>query len=362
MQRSANLDILRSFAVSVVLIDHLVRTLVARESFHSTAIVTFSRQIGHVGVLAFFVHTSLVLMYSLERITHTGDRVSLRFYLRRFFRIYPLSIFCVTSVLTFHVPICTWWSADMVTPRVIVANYLLVQNLVTKVSVLSPLWSLPYEVQMYLVLPALYYLSLRKQSIIYLSGLILFFSGLGLLISWKTGHLNMAAYIPCFLCGVLCYALRNRIREVFPSVLWPLFVFLLISSYCLVNHDDAPNYWIGWIFCIVLGLAINLFGDSNNKYLNAVAEKVALYSYGMYLFHLPILYLVFVVLGIHHKLFGTFLFVVLTMAVSATTYHFIESPFIEIGRRLSSRPVFAHTAGVSQPACLQGELHTRVSK
>jgi peptidoglycan/LPS O-acetylase OafA/YrhL len=109
-------------------------------------------------------------------------------------------------------------------------------------------------------------------------------------------------------------------------------------------------------------LAINLFGDSNNKYLNAVAEKVALYSYGMYLFHLPILYLVFVVLGIHHKLFGTFLFVVLTMAVSATTYHFIESPFIEIGRRLSSRPVFAHTAGVSQPACLQGELHTRVSK
>src|ERR1035441_1228406 len=91
MRHSANLDILRSFAVSVVLIDHLVRTLAAHTGFHNAAVMAFTSQIGHAGVLAFFVHTSLVLMYSLERLNRTAGRVGLRFYLRRFFRIYPLS-------------------------------------------------------------------------------------------------------------------------------------------------------------------------------------------------------------------------------------------------------------------------------
>jgi hypothetical protein len=43
----------------------------------------------------------------------------------------------------------------------------------------------------------------------------------------------MAAYIPCFLCGVLCYSLRNRIGAFIPSALWPPFLLLLFSGYCL---------------------------------------------------------------------------------------------------------------------------------
>ena len=288
-------------------------------------------------------------MYSLERMTHAGGRVSLRFYVRRFFRIYPLSVLCVTLVIILHIPIDTWGSAGIITPRVIISNLFLVQNLFTKVNVISPLWSLPYEVQMYLVLPALYYLSLRKRSVIYLSGLILFFYCVGFLFYWKTGHLNRPAYIPCFICGVLCYALRDRIREVVPSGFWPPFVLLLISGYCLTNHKDESNCWIGWIFCLILGLAINLFRDSDNRYLDAVAEKIALYSYGMYLIHLPMLYFVFMVLGIKHILFGTLLFIVLTITISAITYHFIESPFIEIGRKLSTRLVYTPKSSLLKP-------------
>lgn len=40
---------------------------------------------GITGVCFFFVHTSLVLMFSLERDPEVGS-----FYLRRMFRIYPL--------------------------------------------------------------------------------------------------------------------------------------------------------------------------------------------------------------------------------------------------------------------------------
>jgi peptidoglycan/LPS O-acetylase OafA/YrhL len=58
----------------------------------------------------------------------------------------------------------------------------------------------------------------------------------------------------------------------------------------------------------------------------------------MYLLHVPALYLVFMVLSIKNLFFGPLLFLVLTMVASFITYHIIESPFIDIGRRLSSSP------------------------
>jgi len=277
-------------------------------------------------------------MYSLERMTRSGSRVSLRFYVRRFFRIYPLSIFCIVLALILHIPNNTWDVADPITPRAIVSNLFLVQNFIGKVSILGPLWSLPYEVQMYLVLPVLYYIALRKRGPVYLCGLIVFFCGLGVLIARESGgHLNMAAYIPCFLSGVLCYSLRNRIQAFLPSVLWPPFVLLLISSYCLANLHGNPKFWAGWIFCLLLGVAINAFHDSSNRAINVTSEKIALYSYGVYLIHVPVLFLVFMVWGIQNLYLGTFLLIALTMIASLFTYHFIESPFIETGRKLSSR-------------------------
>jgi peptidoglycan/LPS O-acetylase OafA/YrhL len=340
MRHSANLDILRTFAVSSVLVEHLIATLRVHAGFHNAAVIEFTSDIGHAGVIAFFVHTSLVLMYSLERMSRSGDKISLRFYIRRFFRIYPLSIFCITLALILHIPSTTFSTPAIATPLVIFSNLLLIQNLITKTSVLGPLWSLPYEVQMYLVLPALYFVALRKRGLIYLCGLLAFFCGMGFLIFWRTGgHLNMAAYVPCFLCGVLCYSLRDRIRAFIPSALWPPFVLLLICGFCLAKPDNSVNeFWISWIFCLLLGLSINAFHGSSNKLVNIVAEKIALYSYGMYLLHTPVLYLVFMVLGIRNLVFGPVLFLVITMLASVITYHFIESPLINIGRKLSSRP------------------------
>jgi peptidoglycan/LPS O-acetylase OafA/YrhL len=340
--------------VSVVLISHLVSTLQAHAGLQNIAVLEFTNQMGIAGVLAFFVHTSLVLMYSLQRLSRTEGHVTLRFYVRRFFRIYPLSIFCIALALVFHIPNFAWRNGQIITPRVVFANLLLVQNLVTKISVLGPMWSLPYEVQMYVVLPALYYLALRKRSILYLCGLLALSCCLGFFVSYKTGHLNMAAYIPCFICGVLCYSLRDRIHASISSTLWPLLILLLVTGYCLCNLHGGPNFWIGWIFCFILGVAINAFHDSTNGRLNFFAERVALYSYGIYLLHVPALYLVFMVLGIKDMLAGTLLFVALTTLASALTYHFIESPLIELGRKLSSRP--ARSPVVTTTLCQSGAV------
>jgi len=339
MRHSANLDILRSLAVSMVLIDHLVRTLVVHSGLRNIAVIAFTSHIGHVGVLAFFVHTSLVLMYSLERMARSEDRVSLRFYVRRFFRIYPLSIFCIIVAVIFHVPANPLGGTRGFALPVVIANLLLVQNIITKTSVLGPLWSLPFEVQMYVVLPALYYLTLRRRAIAYLIGLLALFCVFGCLLFHATGHLSMAAYVPCFLSGVLCYSLRDHIRTSVSSALWPPFVLLLICGYCVTNMADDAKFWIGWIFCLSLGLAINFFHDSASKPINAVARRVALYSYGIYLTQVLVLYLVFVVFGVNNLVFGPLLSLVLIIAASVVTYHLIESPFMKLGKRLSIRSV-----------------------
>src|SRR5947209_14653838 len=92
----ANLDALRAFAVLVVLVSHLVGMLKFR------GVVEFQlERLGHVGVLAFFVHTSLVLMFSLERLSEVRERIVQRFYILRALRIYPLAICSVLIMLSF---------------------------------------------------------------------------------------------------------------------------------------------------------------------------------------------------------------------------------------------------------------------
>jgi peptidoglycan/LPS O-acetylase OafA/YrhL len=118
-----------------------------------------------VVVLMFFVHTGFVLMLSLER-QHAAspDKLWRRFMVRRVFRVYPLSTFVLAVILLFRIP------ARMIPPNFyyvhlggggILANFLLGMNLYYCEPLLSPMWSLPYEFQLYLLLPAVYLLLKR---------------------------------------------------------------------------------------------------------------------------------------------------------------------------------------------------------
>jgi len=154
-----NLDFLRATAVSYVFISHL----------------TFFRGIyylgplrivplGYWGVFIFFVHTSLVLMLSLERqwIQHGPKNLFWSFIIRRCFRIFPLSVLVVSLIALSRIPQQVvehgYFVGAAATKWDILSNLLLIQDLTTGVSILGPLWSLPYEMQMYLFLPFLFLL------------------------------------------------------------------------------------------------------------------------------------------------------------------------------------------------------------
>ena len=188
---SPNLDFLRAMAVLIVYFFHLFLTTNTR----------LPDYLGHLGVLFFFVHTSLVLMFSLERIEATGESFFLSFYLRRLFRIYPLSIVCVSVIILFQLPRAPWWPWSDPDLSTILANLFLYTEFMYKPVVTSVLWSLPYEVAMYMVLPFLY-----------LAGKA--YGVRGIFVLWcvavvgaiaqpyVSSRLGVAQYAPCFIAGV----------------------------------------------------------------------------------------------------------------------------------------------------------------
>lgn len=109
----------------------------------------------------FFALTSYVLMMSLERLKKSSNQLYIDFITRRFFRIYPLAVFFVIFYALTKLP--AYYDggkgamhAIQLNMNIILQNILLVQNFTIEDEILEPMWSLPYEFQMYLLLPLIF--------------------------------------------------------------------------------------------------------------------------------------------------------------------------------------------------------------
>jgi peptidoglycan/LPS O-acetylase OafA/YrhL len=313
---SANLDFLRSAAVLMVLVNHLTR------HYH------FDRfdDLGFLGVLLFFVHTSLVLMYSMQRSPLAGLALVKDFYIRRFFRIYPLSILAVLTAIALHLHADGRGLSFGPRPGALelVSNLLLIQNLTYSSSIIGPLWSLPLEVQMYLVLPFLFLW--KKRSFWQLLGLWLVCGLLGHFpqtipaLAW----FSLLIFVPNFLPGIMAFTLPEK-RSI-PSYLWPPFILLLVLVFLWM-----PSRRVGGGLCLLLGVALPRFKEITFRPLKLVSYRIATYSYGIYLGHS---FFIWFALTRHNS---WVLFWLMWLIIPVVLYHTFEHPAIELGRRLAKR-------------------------
>jgi peptidoglycan/LPS O-acetylase OafA/YrhL len=327
MKTSANLDVLRAIAVLLVVGDHSAKIIFGTKTIAGIDI----NQVGHLGVLFFFVHTCLVLMYSLER---QGDEaaptLAARFYVRRIFRIYPLSICVLAAILLFHIPSSHVAGIGVIAgyrPNIpeAFANVLLVQNVFFGNQVLGVLWSLPWEVQMYIALPVLFLVLGRTRR-----------WGM-LLAAWAASvvlaeHVYLAHYLPHFLPGVIAYALSGKATRRLPAALWPVFLAGLIAMFCIAPGDK----W-GAVVCLALGLGIPFFREMSFRPLTVAAYHVATYSYGIYLGHLFCLWLCFSVVNGLSLPLRLVIYPCLLGAVSFYMFKCVESPGIALGSRVAKQ-------------------------
>jgi len=339
-----NLDVLRAVAVLCVLLCHLLT-----QWGRALPLIT-NWELGRAGVLMFFVHTSLVLMGSLERQGARRDWVR-AFYIRRAFRIYPLTIASILVVALLVVP--SHLTTELVTgppitltPATVIANLALVQNVVGRPDILQVLWSLPLEVQMYVALPFAFRLAQRGLPAT-IAGLLAA-GALGLAVLhhapvpglWR---LSVAVFGPCFMAGVLAYALlRMRRAPIAPAWTWGL---LLLA--CLRLHGIlAPGVGARegeWLFCLIIGCAIPVVRELADSWITRVAHIVCTYSFGIYLLHTTTIWVAFTVLRSAPLAVQWTIFAVLLGGLPALAYRLIEQPGIDLGKRLVHRPVVLET-------------------
>jgi peptidoglycan/LPS O-acetylase OafA/YrhL len=339
----ANLDILRTVAVLLVFATHYYDILNG-----AGATWTLAWHLGQLGVLMFFVHTSLVLMWSLERAKIHGCEGALSFYVRRAMRIYPLSVAFVTFAYFCDArwqPVNLWQSLTL-------TQYMHLKEAATFPPTVTPLWSLPLEIEMYLVLPFLF-LVFRHRPLRYLITLC----GLSLLAGYYLPNygpeFTIFRYVPCFLGGVISWRLMiQKDYRRLPGLIWP-FAIAAVASVWIGSKPGDLEFCIG-LFGTLLGVAITLFYDTQQAWIVAACKIVARYSYGIYLSHFPIM--VYVLSGdgngknrrfrmippmpvIRHfgRPIDAVLIITFTVAASVVLYHGIEEPGIRLGRLMVAR-------------------------
>jgi len=324
---------------------------------------------GTFGVLIFFVHTCLVLMYSMERGGLRGASLVSNFYIRRIFRIYPLSMLAVLTAVALGLDsgvhgVPGLSRAAFVGVGRLLSNLFLVQNLIKPGSIINVLWSLPYEVQMYVFLPFLFLWVRKKRSavlplsILWLLSLIL--AVIQMKVAPLTGpsslarRLTLLQMVPNFLPGVIAFVLPHTPKV--KSFLWPITIIVLVGTYVAL-----PVVWMGWVLCLLLGWAIPCFGEIQTNWLRVVSHRIATYSYGVYLSHQFCIWFVDDPLSSSSAWVKIPVLTVLLIGVPIVLYHCIEKPMIRVGADLAEKwsPRMLPTVSSAKESGVPGESNVQ---
>ncbi len=337
-----NLDLMRSLAVCLVITAHVL--------LYAQRTVPFETWFfGLLGVDIFFVHTTLVLMWSLERDPHTA-----RFLLRRAFRIYPLWLTVLFLSVAVRLPTSPAFAPNFrflhPTFRVLAENALLIFNLThLGAGLIGASWSLPVEMQMYIVLPFLFFAIRSMRSL----GALILLNALTVAVAYAIDPSiasDLLFCAPCFLPGAMAYLGFQQRTPRLPGwcfVLWLLTLAEVTNLYASRHHSFRG----GWIFALALGCSLPSFRQITFRPLIRLCELIARYSYGFYLFHFAALavglhYLIGYPLGV--RLLGFFTTLI---GLSVVFYHLVEKPMIKAGSRLARR-----IGNAPEPRMTQAEL------
>ena len=341
-----NLDFLRAIAVLVVLVSHLAYFAGFMDFGHFKL-----NWLGVIGVYFFFVHTCFVLMLSLERQYKGQGAFQLfgTFMVRRIFRIYPLSIAAIFLILVFRIPQAELHPGHFIGASTdfkrIASNLLLIQG--PGRSLISVMWSLPYEMGMYLFLPWLF-LFLRPNRLLGRVAAIWSFAVLVAAsflnyVGWPIRD-DFIAYVPCFIPGVIAYQLQRTRRGKLPAFMWPCLVLLVIPLYLYKQNVIADFRVKSWILCLTIGLAVPFFAQISNRWITTPTHLIAKYSYGIYLTHTFCIWFAFEKLhGVLPRIARCGLFVGLATGLPVVFYHLLEEPMIRVGKRVAKRFEFHST-------------------
>lgn len=325
------LDGVRAVAVLLVVACHLLFHLNNGDEAIGYPFAT----VGQLGVAIFFVHTALVLLGSLER----HDASPSAFYVRRIFRIYPLAIIVILTTVPFYLSAHVPLGGER-----LISNLLLMQNLIDEQPYVGQMWSLPYEVQMYVFLPLIYAVITRARwpvfwvLLLYLVTFAIAWADPGNHFRFRITGLTapFLRYVPCFMGGVLAYTLAGRIPRVLSPAWLAAFLACCIAFAPMMVSAGVRETPLMWAVCFVLGCIIPACREMKSKLIAAVAKTIATYSYGVYLTHMVALSAIDGLMpGPPVVQWSAML--ILLVGLPYICYHYIEKRGVAWGARLAER-------------------------
>lgn len=301
--------------------------------------------LGKVGVALFFCISGFVIPHSLQQ--YKDNNVT-RFAINRFFRLYPLYWLSIIIAV-----------ASAVTPypiKVILGNITMIQGFLGIKDIMGLYWTLQIELVFYVFCGILFKFEKLKDT---RSILICTYLCTALALTMSTIRYISSIKLPIALPLALTLMLfgivwRRRILDNEDISRKTLFKFCSITIFSLLpisllayNKDYGyGETWYRYFFSYSLAICMFLALTTNFKILYKKISYLGKISYSIYLLHpllgFPIL-LYFKKIGVSIYL-SIFIAMLATFIFSALTYHLLEIPSINYGRRVIDKYIKNHAS------------------
>lgn len=329
--------------------------------------------IGNYGVPLFFFLSAFLITELLSREEHVFGKINIKsFYVRRMLRIWPLyfTFFFLMVLLTSTTTVF----GSPIPPETQIAftffsgNWNITFNQWQSYCI-NPLWSVSVEEQLYIILPLIVFYAGRRGLKIFsyltiaISYLTITYYALHPTPGFSGQWTNSFVQFQFFAAGILCSVFLNGQQPQWNMVariaffVTGILCWLAASIFCEINADAPHMASIaqsvsGWLLILsgVMLMFFSLFGVSA-KYMPSLLIYLGRISFGMYVFHITIYWLIYNIfkneLGLISDPLGlvdwknevglvaAFL---ITFTLANVSYHFFEKPFLRLKNRFTLIP------------------------
>jgi len=329
--------------------------------------------IGVFGVPLFFFLSAFLITELLSREQEQSGKISVKsFYIRRILRIWPLYFtffFGMVAITQFtdkfgHISLPVQLSFSLFS-----GNWYITFNDWLSSYPINPLWSISVEEQLYILLPLIIYFTAKRglkifsivalavayiTIIYYARNPTAGFSG-----EWTNSFVHFQFFAAGILLSVYMRGWQPNWHTVIRIVLFTTGVVCwLIASIVCGIHADAPHLssisqsFIGWLLILIGVLCYFLsFYGSREKYMPKILRYLGRISYGMYVFHITMFWLVYQIfkeqLADFSKMIGLYdwrgeigfvIAFVATVVISILSHGFFEKPFLRLKKKFTIIP------------------------
>ena len=340
-------DAFRFISFFIVFLNHI--------PIPDSSFLSYFSHSGGIGVAFFFVLSGFLITYILLNEKLNTDKISLpNFFLRRILRIWPL--FYAMLLLAYLTPCILnflhlsssseGYKPNWLMSLLFLENYkMIITNDFPNVSPLRVMWSLCIEEHFYIIWGILLtYLPCKRIPVLIGTSILIanitrwFFLQHGLPTLELFSNIDYFAFgaIPAFIF-IYKKQLITKLESTAGFVKYIVAVLAVILVFVL---PQIPGKWMPLLYPSILGILFSsliMFTLPQNNGLKLKDElwisKLGLYTYGLYLFHTIVINLfshIFTSAFEFNWLLISILSLVVTIALSALSYHFFEKQFLKL--------------------------------